>query len=103
MEQIACLYWTVDSLEAAQILIDGLIEQKLIACANLLPGVSLYPWAGRVEKGNEHFVFCKTTQNKVAAAVTYLEEHHSYDIPCITSWQISSSTTYARWVQSVTQ
>ena len=41
MQDIACLYWTIDSTARAHELVQELIDNKLIACANILPGVSM--------------------------------------------------------------
>lgn len=102
MQDIACLYWTIDSTARAHELVQELIDNKLIACANILPGVSMYPWQGSVHREQEVFVLCKTTPDLVDAAVTYLEKAHDYDVPCITSWFAGASPTYAGWVASVT-
>lgn len=102
MEKIACLYWTIDTQEHASALIQGLIDKKLIACANILPGVSMYPWQGTVHREQEYFVICKTSTEKIADAVAFVEQAHTYDIPCITSWVADAGNAYAGWVTAVT-
>jgi periplasmic divalent cation tolerance protein len=102
MQDIACLYWTIGSVERAQELVMELIDKKLIACANILPGVSMYPWQGKVHQQQEVFVLCKTTAEKLEEALVFLEKAHDYDVPCITSWLTHASVPYAEWVASVT-
>lgn len=102
MQDIACLYWTINSEDRARELVMQLFEKKLIACANILPGVSMYPWQGSVHKEQEVFVLCKTTADRLAEAMAYLENAHDYDVPCITSWIAGAGAAYAGWVTSVT-
>lgn len=102
MQEIACLYWTINSEDRAKALIEELLNEKLIACANILPGVSMYPWQGSIHREQEIFVLCKTSASRVAAAVAYVEKAHDYDVPCITSWFVNASLPYAGWVGSVT-
>ena len=102
MQKVACLYWTIDNADRASALVQALIEKKLIACANILPGVSMYPWQGNVQQEQEVFVLCKTHVDRVAEAIEYIEKAHSYDVPCITSWLADSTPAYAGWVTSVT-
>ena len=101
--QIAFLYWTAPSNEAAQALVSELISKKLIGCANILPGVSMYTWQGAVENGAEIFVLCKTTPERLHAAIDFVEEHHEYDVPCITSWLAQGTPKYAAWLASTVE
>ena len=101
MQDIACLYWTINSQERAQALVIELIDKKLIACANILPGVSMYPWQGKMHGEQGVFVLCKTSADKLEQAITYLEKTRDYDVPCITSWVVQANPTYAGWVASV--
>jgi hypothetical protein len=53
--QLSIYYVTVDSIENANKIADALLQQKLIACANLIgsqqnPITSTYTWKGNIEK-----------------------------------------------------
>lgn len=64
-----------------------LIDEGLVACANILPGVrSLYRWQGVRGEGAEIAVLFKTTADVLDAAVRRLEAIHPYDSPAITGW-----------------
>lgn len=61
-----------------------MVEQKLIACANLSPNmVSIYAWEGKIEESNECYALLKTTNEKVDACCKFLSNHHPYKVPCI--------------------
>jgi periplasmic divalent cation tolerance protein len=101
MQDIACLYWTINNQELPQALVIELIDKKLIACANILPGVSMYSWQGKMHGELQVFVFCKTSADKLEQAIFYLEKTHDYDVLCITSWLVQANPKYAGWVASV--
>jgi periplasmic divalent cation tolerance protein len=73
---------TVDSAEAARTLATGLVEDRLAACVNLVPGVqSIYRWQGAVESAAEWLLFVKTTAAQVEDCLKALTERHPYDVP----------------------
>jgi len=60
----------------------GLVEERLAACVNLQEGVtSIYRWQGVLEESTEVLMVVKTSEGKLAAAQTWLGEHHPYDVP----------------------
>ncbi len=59
-----------------------LVEERLAACATVVPGVrSIYHWQGAVEEAAETLMLVKTTAAKVEALEARLRELHSYDVP----------------------
>jgi periplasmic divalent cation tolerance protein len=59
-----------------------LLEERLVACVNLLPGVrSLYRWEGRVEDDAEVLGVLKTARDRVEALTRRVVELHPYDTP----------------------
>ena len=66
---------TAGSVEEAERIGRTLVEERLAACANLLPGLrSVYRWKGRIEGASEALLLAKTT----AAA---LRESMGKDVP----------------------
>lgn len=54
------LYVTVPSAEVANKLASGLLEAKLIACANIVPGVtSMYRWEGKIQTDQEQLMMVR--------------------------------------------
>ncbi len=64
-----------------------LVEEGLVACANVLPGVtSIYRWQGEVMQGRETGVLFKTTSLLLQQACERLAQLHPYDVPAIVGW-----------------
>jgi periplasmic divalent cation tolerance protein len=77
----------------------ALVEERLVACANMFAVSSVFRWEGKVEQEPEAASICKTTTEMVPAAIKRARELHSYEIPCITSWKIDAgSGPYLDWV-----
>jgi len=77
-----------------------LVEEHLIACGNLIPGVeSIYEWKGVVETANEVTVIAKTTARCADAAMERLRALHPYDVPEILLLPITTGwPAYIEWV-----
>ena len=71
-----------DSSNTATSVVHGLLEAKLIACANIIPQVrSLYSWNGKIEDSKEQLVIIKTTQEQIPELKKALLSNHPYDTP----------------------
>ena len=69
-----------------------LLDEKLIACANILPGIeSVFEWRGGVSSGTEVAVLFKTTSACLDALTTRLAECHPYDTPAIIGWHCDAA------------
>lgn len=78
------LYVTHRSSDEATLLAQQLLTQKLIACANIYPGVrSLYEWEGKVQSETEVVLVLKTTAALAAEAQAEVVRSHPYDCPCV--------------------
>ena len=77
------------------------IEERLAACINILPGVrSIYRWQGAIESADEVAAIFKTSNAKADALITRIAGLHSYEVPCIASWPIDKILgSYADWVE----
>ena len=100
----AVVYTTAPDDEEADRLAGGLVEAGLVACVNVIPGGrSIYRYEGRVHRNDEVFLICKTMQSQVRSVIEWIEQEHSYDTPCVTSWSLSEgSETFLRWVGETT-
>ena len=59
----------------------ALVEERLAACVNVVPGVvSVYRWKGVVERENELLLVIKTLGEKVEALKVRLLELHPYEL-----------------------
>ncbi len=81
---IRLIYTTVDSIKTAETLAHGLLDQQLIACANMLPAMqSIYRWEGNIMQEQETVILLKTAQTKCQDVISYLRKHHPYECPSI--------------------
>lgn len=59
-----------------------LVEESLVACVNIIPGVrSIYKWEGKICDDEESVMFLKTTEGAVRSLCDRLADLHSYDVP----------------------
>lgn len=92
-----------DEASAAGI-VRTLVEEKLAACGNIIPGVrSIYAWEGRVEDASEVLVVFKTTGAVYAKLEKRLAKLHPHDIPEILALEAGAAArAYAAWVAACT-
>ena len=58
-------YSTIDSLDKANVLAEGLLSNKLASCVNIIPGMqSMYMWEGKLCKEEELVLIIKSTKDK---------------------------------------
>jgi len=80
----------------------ALLERKLVACVNVLPGVhSLYWWKGKIHTEDESLLVIKTTKDKVATLTEALPELHPYDVPELIALPVEDGLpAYLEWLRS---
>jgi periplasmic divalent cation tolerance protein len=100
----AALIWSPFASEGqARAAANTLLDEGLIACANILPQVtSLYVWNGERGEAAEVGVLFKTTPGLLAKAVERLEAIHPYDTPAIVGWSADASGgATAEWLSTI--
>lgn len=82
----------------------ALVERRLAACANVIPGVrSIYQWQGEVCADNEVILLVKTDAHRVAAVNRYVAENHTYECPCVIAVPIvDGHAPYLAWIAEQT-
>lgn len=102
MEGNACIQVTtaVPSAEDAGRLADALVEKRLAACVQVMPGVrSVYRWQGRVERAEEWLLFIKTEAWRYEALERAVRELHPYQMPELLAVEAAAgSDAYLRWI-----
>lgn len=93
-----------DDEEQAVALARALVEERLVACVNMLPGVrSLYRWQGKVVDDKERLLVCKTTPERLPQLVRRVKELHTYTVPEVLALPVDSGLPdYLRWVADET-
>jgi len=107
MENIAqhsLLYVTAESREEALAIGRELVEERLVACANILDGMtSVSFWKEQVEQSEEAVLLLKTQQALVPRVIGRVQELHSYDCPCVLAVPIQAGNPeFLQWITDVT-
>lgn len=98
------LYITAGSAEEAASIARDLLDDRLIACANIIDGAkSLYRWDGKIEQESEAVMIAKTREDLVEKVIERVRELHSYDCPCIVALPIvSGNPAFLDWIDEET-
>jgi periplasmic divalent cation tolerance protein len=91
---------TVPNAEVGRRLARSLLQERLIACASLVPGVtSLYRWNGEVQEEVESLVVMKTRSELVPRLIARIPELHPYELPEVLALRVADGLpAYRRWV-----
>jgi periplasmic divalent cation tolerance protein len=93
---------TCSSATEAQRIARAVVEGRLAACVNILPGVvtSIYRWEGKVESAPERLLLIKTSRKRLAKLQAAVEKLHSYDVPEFIAVPIAEgSSAYLSWIE----
>src|ERR1700685_604028 len=99
------VYTTYPSVVEAEHAGRTLVERRLCACVNILPGmVSLYWWQGAIERGDEAVMIIKTRAALTEAHRAAVRKLHSYTTPAILVMPVESvDPDYHAWIVKETQ
>ncbi|MEP6671859.1 MAG: divalent-cation tolerance protein CutA [Chthoniobacter sp.] len=99
--EILVVFTTWPDIEMARVAAHQLVEEKLAACGNIVPGVeSIYRWQGKIETSAEVLVIFKTTAARYPALEARIRELHSYEVPEIIALPIAAGLVgYLSWVK----
>jgi periplasmic divalent cation tolerance protein len=105
MERAVFVYTTYPSIVEAERAGRALVERRLCACVNILPGmISHYWWQGVVERGEEVVMIIKTRSSLTGSVTTAVKEMHSYATPAILVIPIESiDADYFKWILAETE
>jgi len=101
----ACIiYSTFPSLETAEAAGRAMVEARLAACANILPGmVSIYRWEGALERGEETVLLLKTRREMAEALLAELKAIHPYELPALLVLDVAAGDAgYLGWIAAET-
>lgn len=96
---------TTSSLDEARRIAHALVEGRLAACVNIIPGVtSIYVWNAAVQEDAEFLLVMKSDATRVDALREKLLSIHSYEVAEFVVLPVRDiSEPYARWIsESVT-
>ncbi|MCC6858666.1 MAG: divalent-cation tolerance protein CutA [Bryobacterales bacterium] len=91
---------TCGSAEEAERVARALLDARVAACVNILPGVrSLYHWRGAVEESGEWLLVIKSSRAAFARLSAELRKAHSYEVPEILALPVvEGAPEYLEWL-----
>jgi periplasmic divalent cation tolerance protein len=97
---VALVVTTLENEEQARAMAHRLVEERLIACGNVVPALtSIYRWEGRVEQASEVLLIMKTRGALLARLFERVGEIHPYEVPELVALRPDDvADAYARWV-----
>jgi periplasmic divalent cation tolerance protein len=104
MERAVLVYTTWPSIVEAEEAGRAIVEQRLAACVNIVPGmVSHYWWKGKVERAYEVVMIFKTRASLAEAVGAAVKERHSYSTPSIMILPVENAdAAYHAWIVNET-
>jgi periplasmic divalent cation tolerance protein len=104
-ERAVFVYTTYPSLVEAERAGRAILERRLAACVNILPGmISHYWWQGAIERGEEVVMIFKTRASRAEAVRAAVKETHPYTTPAILVLPIEGGDpAYLGWLMAETE
>lgn len=99
---VVIVYCTVPDAASGQRIASHLVEYRLAACVNIIPGVtSVYRWEGRVETADEALLMIKARRAEYPRLEAAIRSRHPYELPEIIAVSLSDGfTPYLNWVHA---
>lgn len=91
---------TAGSRENAVLIARTLVEERLAACCNILPGLtSVYRWEESVQEDEELLLICKTQTAQFPQLQRRVQDLHTYDVPEVIQLPVTAgSAPYLAWI-----
>jgi periplasmic divalent cation tolerance protein len=105
MERAVFVYTTYPSIVEAEKAGCAIVERRLAACVNILPGmISHYWWEGVVERGEEVVMIIKTRATLAEEVRKAVKQMHSYTTPAVMVIPLESvDLNYLAWIMAETE
>ncbi len=99
------VYITCGDLDESRRNASALVGERLAACVNRFEGLqSCYRWQGEIHEDREILLIAKTKSELVDALTARVRELHSYDVPCVVSFEIArGNRDFLKWISDETQ
>ncbi len=91
---------TCETSEQARSIARNLVEKRLAACVNIIPGAhSIYRWKGAIEEASEFVLLIKSRRDLFPALRAELAKTHSYEVPeAIALPIVDGAESYLAWL-----
>ncbi len=103
--KLSIVYITASSSDQARRIGRALVQARLAACVNIIPGMnSIYWWEGEIQEDAEVVVIAKTRESLLPELIETVKSVHSYDCPCIIAVPIlGGNPDYLDWMSRETR
>jgi periplasmic divalent cation tolerance protein len=100
----AVIYTTWPDLASAELAAAALLDTRLAACLNIIPGmISLYRWDGKTERATEVVMLIKTRSELADTCIAWVRQHHPYTNPAALVLPVTGGAApFLAWIQSET-
>ena len=104
MSEALEVHVTMPNADTARSIGRTLVEERLAACVNVVPGVvSIYGWKGTLHEDEEVLCLIKTSPQRFEKLRARVVELHPYDVPEVMAFAVDDgSRDYLDWVRSST-
>lgn len=98
------VFITAKDQEQADKIAEKLVTDKLVACANVVPGIrSIFRWEGKLDRAEEVLLILKSRRRHFSAIVKAVKALHSYDVPEVIAMPIiEGNKDYLDWLTEST-
>lgn len=105
MTDVRVVLVTAPDAETAAQLARQLVEERLAACVNVVPGVrSFYRWEGAIQDDAELLLVAKTRSQRAEALAARVKELHPYELPEVLELPAAGgSRAYLDWIRTETE
>ena len=100
-QNIYIVFTTESNQENAKLIANLLLKERLIACVTFNKIESHFWWEGEINQSKEVQLMMKCTKEKIYKVCQKIAEYHSYDVPEIIYFNVSTSQKYFNWLSSV--
>ncbi len=104
MSEFVEIHWTTGSIEEGRKVCRYLVQNRLVACAQIVPWVeSIYMWDNQLETTQESKVFMKTRRDRVEQIMQTIKDNTTYEVPEILVFDIKDGNAdYLNWLKEST-
>ena len=99
------VYITTKDKEQARYIGKKLLEERLVACVNIIDNMeSIYWWSGELTEDTETVLIAKTREPLLDKLTQKVKSLHSYACPCIVALPVlGGNTSYLQWIKDETK
>jgi periplasmic divalent cation tolerance protein len=101
---LCLVYVTASDIEMARKIGESLVNARLAACVNIIPGMrSIYRWENEVCEDSEVVIIAKTRRERLDEITATVTKIHNYDCPCVVAVPIEAGhQAFLNWIKCET-